>query len=378
MQEFPPIEEGRHDEDAPRAAVLCGAPTLRRRFRRCSTRQRRARERRQHVGAVLAEQAERAGARDRRQSLRTSSSRERTTTSTWRTATRGTTRRARSRRASASPASTSPSTAETTGPSRRTPAGAHANCHGVVGPDPGCQPVAGGPIGTVPWYFENGLVSDGDPAVAFGPRRGSNGSFSWANGSRLYYANLTSNFGATRAEKTFKGFEAIAVSRTDNVAGRSGERQERVAAAGRDLEAVVDDVLRQGADLGGQRRLQPVLRQGLRLLGRLPRPGEGQRGSRPAHRRPSRATAATPGRQQQITAAANNSQRNPTDGCTIRTDSNGTAYVFGVGTGSSQGHDAFELMSTSINGGIDVVDGRSPSPAPSPSPASSTRCSAGP
>ena len=55
--------------------------------------------------------------------------------------------------------------------------------------------------------------------------------------------------------------------------------------------------------------------------------------------------------QHQISAAANNSQRNPTDGCTIRTDSHGTAYVFGVGTVSSQGHQAFELMSTSSNGG---------------------------
>src|SRR5205823_8431766 len=37
----------------------------------------------------------------------------------------------------------------------------------------------------------------------------------------------------------------------------------------------------------------------------------------------------------QITAAANNGQRNPTDGCTVRTDRHGTAYVFGVGTSSS-------------------------------------------
>src|SRR6266702_5613708 len=88
------------------------------------------------------------------------------------------------------------------------------NC---VGATPGytCTPGVG-PIGTLPWYFENGLVSDGDPAVAFGPKP-VNGSFSWANGSRLYYANLTSNFGATRSEEAFKGFEAIAVSRTDNV-----------------------------------------------------------------------------------------------------------------------------------------------------------------
>ena len=69
-----------------------------------------------------------------------------------------------------------------------------------------------GAIGTVPNYFEAGLVSDGDPAVAFGPRRGADGRFSFSNGSRLYYANLTSNFAATRTDATFKGFEAIAVS----------------------------------------------------------------------------------------------------------------------------------------------------------------------
>jgi len=44
-------------------------------------------------------------------------------------------------------------------------------------------------------------------------------------------------------------------------------------------------------------------------------------------------------------------QRNPTDGCTIRTDSGGNAYVFGVGTDSSLGHNAFELMSVSRDGG---------------------------
>ncbi|TML55496.1 MAG: hypothetical protein E6G21_01195 [Actinobacteria bacterium] len=125
------------------------------------------------------------------------------------------------------------------------------NCLGVVGPDPGCSPIADGDIGTLPWYFENGLVSDGDPAVAFGPRR-VNGTFSWANGSRLYYANLTANFGATRSEQAFNLYH----------------------------------VLRQGAGLGRQRRDKPVLRHRLRLLGVVPRTGnQPECGPRAAHRR---------------------------------------------------------------------------------------------
>src|SRR5213595_560612 len=84
------------------------------------------------------------------------------------------------------------------------------NCLGVVGNnDPPCQPQVG-PIGTLPWYYEAGLVTDGDPAVAFGPRPGANGKFSWANGSRLYYATLVSNLSAKRND-TFKGYEAVTV-----------------------------------------------------------------------------------------------------------------------------------------------------------------------
>jgi hypothetical protein len=73
-----------------------------------------------------------------------------------------------------------------------------------------------GPIGTLPNYFENGLVSDGDPGLAFGPRPSAAGTFSWTNGARLYYSNLTSNFSSLRSEQAFKGFEAVAVSYTDS------------------------------------------------------------------------------------------------------------------------------------------------------------------
>jgi hypothetical protein len=89
------------------------------------------------------------------------------------------------------------------------------HCLGAPGPDPDCQ-VQQGPIGTLPRYDEVNLVSDGDPALAFGPRPGPSG-FSWANGSRLYFANLTSSVSADLGEPGFKGFEAIAVSRTDDV-----------------------------------------------------------------------------------------------------------------------------------------------------------------
>jgi hypothetical protein len=79
-----------------------------------------------------------------------------------------------------------------------------------------------GPIGTLPNYYENGLVADGDPVTVFGPRPDASGNFSWSNGSRIYYSNLTSNFATERKDQTFKGFEAIAVSHTDDPVAAAG------------------------------------------------------------------------------------------------------------------------------------------------------------
>jgi hypothetical protein len=114
-------------------------------------------------------------------------------------------------------------------------------CLGEVGADdPDCVPLTpdeGGEIGTLPWYYENGVVSDGDPAVAFGPAPDADGAFSWANGSRLYYANLTANFAAKRTDFTFKGVEGIGVSRTDDA----------TAAATSDKAAWMDPVVIPGS-----------------------------------------------------------------------------------------------------------------------------------
>jgi hypothetical protein len=223
------------------------------------------------------------------------------------------------------------------------------DCLGVVGPnDPPCE-AHPGPIGTLPWYAENGLVSDGDPAVAFGPRPGP-GGFSWANGSRLYYANLTANVGATRSEQTFKGFEAIAVSRTDDVhaaaAGNKAAWMQPVVIS-RQSSTTFSDKEQTWADNASS---SPFF--GTTYVCWAAFRGQEKGNAAPA---PLQVAVSHDGgdtwTQHQISAAANNSQRNPTDGCTIRTDSLGNAYVFGVGTVPSAGNQAFELMSVSTNGG---------------------------
>src|SRR6266542_1259501 len=78
-----------------------------------------------------------------------------------------------------------------------------------------------GPIHTLPGYFEHGMSSHGDPAVAFGPKPGP-GGFSWANGSRFYYANLA--FPVT-GQTPFTGASAAVVSRTDSVAAATANDQ---------------------------------------------------------------------------------------------------------------------------------------------------------
>ena len=68
----------------------------------------------------------------------------------------------------------------------------------------------------------------------------------------------------------------------------------------------------------------------------------------PAHRRPVDATAATRGRRSQVGPATDNGINAQADGCTVRTDSHGNVYVFGIGVRGGQN---VQLMYTSTDGG---------------------------
>jgi len=196
-------------------------------------------------------------------------------------------------------------------------------CLGAPDPDPGCAPTIG-PIGTLPNYFNEDLVSDGDPAVAFGPRPTSGGRFSYANGSRLYYANLTS---AVPGTAPFKGAEAIAVSHTDNVAaaasGINAAWSDPVIAS-RQTSALFSDKEQVWAD---NAESSPFFGNVYVCYAAFRGNGSGNQ--------PLDVLTSTDGgnawTQHQVTPATNNvHSRNGfgRSGCTVRTDSDGVVYVF--------------------------------------------------
>ena len=197
--------------------------------------------------------------------------------------------------------------------------------HCLSGPAP-CVPRVG-PIGTLPHYFESGLVSDGDPAVAFGPRPGADGTFDWDNGSRLYYANLTSNFDASG---TIKGFEGIAVSRTDDVTA---------AAAGSASAWRAPTVISKQSNttFSDKEQVYADNQANSPFFGRVYVCWASFRSQEKGRALPTPLTVARSAdggdtwTVSQVGPATNNGIQGQPDGCVVRTDSQGNAYVFGVG-----------------------------------------------
>jgi hypothetical protein len=227
------------------------------------------------------------------------------------------------------------------------------DCNGVPGDDdPLCVPEVGD-IGTLPWYFENGLVSDGDPALAFGPVPDEDGNFSWDNGSRLYYANLTSALDP--ANSPFKGFEAIYVSRIDGPASTGL------------TEAIVDDqdnwhdpvlVSKQNAALfSDKEQVWADNAESSLFFGNAYVCYAAFRSPTFRSQPLIVATSSDGGEtwsNHQISAATNNtnsSQGFGRSGCTIRTTSDGTAYVFALQFGFGTPGDGWQVMAKSTDGG---------------------------
>ncbi len=204
-----------------------------------------------------------------------------------------------------------------------------------------------GPIGTLPGYLSAGLVADGDPALTFGPRPDANGNFSWSNGSRLYYANLTSNFGATRSLETFRGFEAVAVSRTDNVQAAAGGNDsawmspviisKQSSTTFSDKEQITADSAASSPFFGNVYACWASFRSN----------SHGRAFPTPLTVAVSRDGGST-WTTKQVGPATDNRNNTQPDGCTIRTDSQGNAYVFGIGTRNGQ---SVQMMYRSTDGG---------------------------
>jgi len=200
-------------------------------------------------------------------------------------------------------------------------------------------PCKGGPgsIHTLPWYFENQLVSFGDPAVAVGPIPGSDGKFAWSNGERVYYANLTAAFSTTVEfsfpNPVFNGFLGVAMSRLDHPTATSvllkDSWQPPVIVSSTQGQTSFQDKEQIWVDNASS---SPFFGNAYICSNDFRSNGSHQNGNAPVPVEVfSSADGGTTWTKKQVTSATSNGL-GPNDfgysGCTIRTDSNGVVYLF--------------------------------------------------
>jgi hypothetical protein len=217
-------------------------------------------------------------------------------------------------------------------------------------PNDPCTPHTG-PIGTLPWYAEAGLASSGDPAVAFGPRA-VNGEFSWSNGSRLYYANLTGSIadGFPQIEP-FHGFLGVGVSRLDNPTSSSvldkNSWMPPVIASSRTSATSFEDKEQIWAD---NAESSPFFGNVYVCVDDFRSLSRGQALAQTVEVDVSRDGGET-WKVKQISTATTNTAKGFHGGCTVRTDSDGVVYVFythfAIGTPGFGAH----TMQKSFDGG---------------------------
>lgn len=224
--------------------------------------------------------------------------------------------------------------------------------HCTPPPDPApdeCVPQEDGLIGTLPWYFENDVVSFGDPVQTWGPRPGADGSFSWDNGERLYFINLTFDF---PGEEGFRGSGAIGVSRTDEFEAALGGDKEAwkppVLASGRmgvtdfsDKEWIAADDAASSRFFGNVYACWVEFRS----FGGAPEPVMFTRSTDGGE------TWAQP---QQLSEASNTGVPHVfgRQGCQVDTDSDGVVYVFFTGSDPRTKRPSVQKMTRSFDGGV--------------------------